>query len=74
MNSVAKSAVFPRNWATLTLFPWDVFHVRGWGDPNNVIFSPWNVTFTRGTLPKNEYFTTPEKDFYQRIPHEKQSD
>ncbi len=23
------------------------------GDPNNVIFSPWNVTFTRGTPPKN---------------------
>ncbi len=23
------------------------------GDPNNVIFSPWNATFTRGSLPKN---------------------
>ncbi len=27
--SVAKSAVFPWNWATLTLFPLDVFHVHG---------------------------------------------
>ncbi len=28
-QSVAKSAVFLRNWATLTLLPWVVFHVRG---------------------------------------------
>ncbi len=55
--SVAKSAVFPRNWATLTLFPRDVFHVSGLRRPNNVIFGPWNATFTRGTPPKNLYFT-----------------
>lgn len=27
--SVTKSTVFPRNWATLTPFPRDVFHVHG---------------------------------------------
>ncbi len=29
ISSVAKSAVAPRNWATLTLLPQVVFHVRG---------------------------------------------
>ncbi len=36
-QSVAKSAVFPRNWATLTLLPRVVFHVRGLKRPNNDI-------------------------------------
>ncbi len=49
------------NWATLTLLPRVVFHVRGLKrpqcDPNNVIFSPWNANFTGWSPPKNVYFT-----------------
>ncbi len=29
VQSVAMSLVFPQNWATLTLLPRVVFHVRG---------------------------------------------
>ncbi len=47
------------NWATLTLFPRDVFHVHGLKRPNNVIFSPWNATFIWGTSPKNIYSILP---------------
>ncbi len=57
ISSVAKSAVFPRNWATLHCCHGLFFMSAGWSDPNKVIFSPWNANFTGGSPPKNVYFT-----------------
>ncbi len=37
------------------------FMSAGWGDPNNVIFSPWNATFTQGNPAKKNYFTPRNK-------------
>ncbi len=37
-------------------------------EANNVIFSPCNETFTRGTSPKNMNFIHPERDFYRGPP------
>lgn len=54
--SVAKSAVFSWNWATLTMLSQVIFHVRGFERPQlYVIFSPWTANFTKVTPPKNMY-------------------
>ncbi len=54
--SVAKSAVFSWNWATLTMLSWVIFHVRGFERLQlYVIFSPWTANFTKVTPPKNMY-------------------
>ncbi len=44
------------------------FMSTGWSEPNNVIFSPCNVNFTRENLSKNVNFMPPERDFYQGPP------
>ncbi len=71
-TSVAKSAVFPRNWATLTLFPRAVFHVRGLRQPIMWYLTPGMRLFNRGTPAKKCVFHPKEYDFYQGDPPETQ--
>ncbi len=56
---------FPRNWATSKSVAAGCFSSP---EANNVIFSPCNETFTRGTSPKNMNFIHPERDFYRGPP------
>ncbi len=54
--SVAKSAVFLWNWATLTLLLRVSFMSVGW---TSITWYLWNVNFTRETPPKKRVFYVP---------------
>ncbi len=62
--SIARYAVLPWNWATLTLLPGL--------EATSIMWYLWNVTFTRGTPLKNVYFT-PRNVIFKGIPPSKRN-